>query len=238
VRRELARLEVEVALCDRCYGAENRYPVRFERPGVRPRILVLGERPPRATLEAGLRLGLENPDPGTRFLREMLDVAGLDGDETLIASSILCRPVSRVVERAVPGTACLRECAVHVRELVRIVRPRLVLPLGATALRSLRAAFPSETAVQGLRFPGSVGGAVRAGDVWIHPLYHTTTRARVSRPAERQRRDWREVGRLVRWIAAGEGGPPPRCVEIDRTGDRPRTAAPSPPRGHPARPSA
>ncbi len=212
MRRELARLEVDIALCDRCYGPEPRHPARFGRPDREARILVLGERPSRAMLESQERLGLGHADAGTRFLRELLAEALIPEEAIAVGASTLCRPVSRDLERAVPATACLRECTVHLRELIGILEPRLILLLGATALRSIRATFPADAVLQGLRFPASVGSSRRAGRVWVHPLYHTTTRARVSRPADLQRRDWREVGRLWQWIASGEHGPGPRSA--------------------------
>jgi uracil-DNA glycosylase family 4 len=207
-RRELARLEVEIALCERCFGAEPRLPVRFARKFGSGSVLVWGECPSRRILESGERLGPDNDDAGTRFLREMLEVAEIPEEEVILGASTLCRPRSRDLERAVPGGVRLRECAAHVRELVCIVQPRLILPLGATALRSLRITFPAARTVQTLRFPGSVGVTVGAGRTWIHPLYHTTVRARVTRPKERQRKDWKALAPLWEWIAAGERGAP------------------------------
>ena len=212
MRRELARLEVDIALCDRCYGPEPRYPARFERPGPEANVLILGERPPRAMLESQERLGLGQADAGTRFLRELLVEAAIPTEAIAVGASTLCRPVSRDLERAVSATACLRECTAHLRELIRILEPQLILLLGATALRSLRATFPADAVLQGLRFPASVGSSLHAGRVWVHPISPTTTRARVSRPADLQRRDWREVGRFWQWIASGQHGPGPRSV--------------------------
>ena len=216
MNRELARFEVALALCERCYGPEPRHPVRFERGPSARRLLVLGERPPRAGLEAQERLGLDATDAGTVFLRQMIRIADIPPEDVLLATSTMCRPVSRELERAVPASACLRECAAHVRELLGITRPRLLVLLGATAVRSMRAAFPADRAIRTLRFPASVGVSVPAGGTWIHPLYHTTHRARVSRPADVQRRDWREVGRLYQWIAGGERGRGPRSVDTPR----------------------
>jgi uracil-DNA glycosylase len=200
VRQELSALETDVALCERCFGPERRSSVRFDRPADRPRILVLVERPPRASLGEGVRFGLHNEDPGTLFLRELLVEAGLSMDIVLLGAAVLCRAGSRSLEAAVPHGVCLRECAPHVRELIRLSEPRLILPLGRAALRSVRLALAGEDGVDGLHFPESVGRSTVVGGRWIHPLYHVTLRARVTRPAEVQRADWREVGRLWRWL--------------------------------------
>lgn len=196
MRQELAALEAAVALCERCYGPERRHGVRFARPAGPSRVLVLVERPPRSLLARGERLGPDSSDPGMRFLRELLREAGIPRDTVVVGAAVLCRAASRALESAVPSGSCLRECSDHVRELIRLAAPRLVLPLGRAALRSLRRALSDYADAADLRFPESVGTSRKIGGCWVHPLYHVTLRARVTRPEERQREDWRAVGRL------------------------------------------
>lgn len=210
VRQELACLESQLAVCERCYGPERRYPVRFERPANRPRVLVLLERPSRSALGRGGRIGFEQPDAAISFLREMLTVAAIPIESVLLGAVVLCRPSSRSLEAAVPAATCLRECAGHVRELIRLSEPELVLPLGRAALRSLRRVWPDEPGAQGLRFPESVGHPVAIGPHWVHPVYHVTRRARVTRTEPQQREDWAAVGRLWEWVASGAGSVPPK----------------------------
>ena len=210
LRRELARIEAEIALCERCYGPEPRLPARFGRPRRRGRVLLLVERPPRAALAAEERLGLGHGDPGTVFLRALLEEARIPRDAVALGAASLCRPVSPAAEDAVGASVCIRECSGWVRELVEATEPRLVLTLGGQALRSIRWAYRDHPEIRALRFPDDVGRAVRAGGTWLQPLYHTTVRARVTRPEREQRLDWRAVGRLWHWIEGGERGPRPR----------------------------
>jgi uracil-DNA glycosylase len=143
----------------------------------------------------------------------MLAEAGISREGVVCGAACLCRPVDRSLESAVPLAVCIRECAAHVRTLARLTTPRVILPLGQQALRSLRLAFPREPTVQALRFPQGVGRSVIAGTTFIHPLYHTTVRARVTRPESQQRRDWQAVGELWAWLENGEHGPPPGTQE-------------------------
>ncbi len=196
MRQELAALESEVALCERCFGPERRTPVRFARPGDAPEVLIVVERPARTTLAEGGRFGLGNEDPGTVFLRELLREADIPERVVLMGAAVLCRAGSRSLETAVPASVCLKECVPHVRELVRLAEPRLILPLGRAALRSVRLALDGEPGAAELRFPESVGHPRCIGERWVHPLYHVTLRARVTRPEAVQRADWREVGRV------------------------------------------
>lgn len=206
LRKELAGLESDVATCARCYGDLPRWGVRFERSNGLPRVLLLGERPPRRALEKGERLGLAGADPGTRFLRELLKSAGFTEDDVILGAARLCRATAIDLERVVPTAVCIRECAVHVRELVRLAAPRLLVALGAEAVRSMKAAFPESEAIAGLRFPTSIGTTVDAGGTWVRVAYQTTARARATRPVAAQREDWAAIGRLWEWIRTGEGG--------------------------------
>ncbi|MFN8178815.1 MAG: hypothetical protein U0167_12875 [bacterium] len=215
MRQELAGLEADLASCERCFGPERRFVVRFARPVERPRILLMGERPPRSLLQAEERLGLDNDDPGTLFLGQLIAEAGLPKDRVVLGAAAMCRPASRRLESAAGMTVCLRECAVHVRELVRLTEPRLLVPLGKAALRSLRYAFPERPEFQELRFPESVGRTIAVGGCWVHPVYHVTVRARLQRRDDAQRRDWRALGRVWQWIEAGELGPRPASLTTE-----------------------
>ena len=173
-------------------------------------MLLLTERPPRSTLAAEQRLGLDNPDRTTAFLRALVEEARIPRDAVAVGATKLCRPVEAEVESAVPASLCARECATWVRDLVEATEPRLIVTLGGQALRGLRWAFRDRPEIRALRFPEDVGASVQAGATWVHPLYHTTLRARVTRPERAQRIDWRALGRLWEWIEGGERGPRPR----------------------------
>ena len=213
LRKELACLEAEIALCQRCYGDSPRWAVRFDRPQSLPRVLILGERPSRKMLEGEERLTMDSADPATRFLRELLQEAQIPAEEALLGAACLCRSTSRELDATIPTPVCVAECALHVRELVRLAGPRLIIPLGAEATRSLKASFPSEPNLQGLRFPAGVGRTIRAGGVLVRIAYQTTSRARVARNEQEQRQDWRSIGDVWTWLKEGEHGPPP-CAEV------------------------
>ena len=186
---------------------------------------MIGERPSRAALEAEARLGLSGTDASSRFLARLVKEAEIPRGEVILGAAMLCAPRDRELERLVPVPVRIRECAGHVRELVRAVQPRLIIPLGAAALRSVRTAFPEQAPLARMRFPSAVGRTVVAGAVFFHALYHPSGRARLARPEAEQLRDWRRVGELWAWIAAGEAGPAPADL-LDRARDRGADAGP------------
>lgn len=214
LRRELARLEADIGLCDRCFGHEPRWVTRFERPSVGGRILLLSEQAPRALLEAQTRMGLESDDNVSRLVGDLVRQAGLPPEECVMAAAILCHPRSRKLERAVPRSSCLRECSAHVRAIILALRPRLVVPMGRSAVHSLRVAFPANEALGDLRFPSSIGQTIEAGDTCIRPVYLPTRRSRVHRSAEEQQHDWREIGGVWKRITQGAPRSAPGKREI------------------------
>ncbi|MEZ5064688.1 MAG: uracil-DNA glycosylase family protein [bacterium] len=205
IRQELAALEATVATCERCFGPERRTGVRFQRPGIAEGLLVLIERSPRQVLAGERRLDLTAEDAALRYLGELLNTAEIPRDVVMIAPCLMCRPHARRLEAAVPVVTAVEECSGHVRELLRICRPRLVVSLGRISLRAVRSALAEEAEAADLRFPEAVGRVIEVAGIAILPLYHVTARARLTRPEEQQARDWRNVGQVWRGRAAVPG---------------------------------
>ena len=205
MRQELAAREADLQLCERCWGPERRTAMRYARPDRCPSLLALLERPPRGALAREERLGFDGGDAALAFLAAMLAEAGIPEREVLVGACVMCRPQARRLEAAVPVGTCVRECTGHVRELVRLAAPQLIVPLGRVALRSLREAFTEEPELAALRFPESVGRVSRLGAARVVPLYHVTARARLTRPEAAQRKDWRAIGALWREVEITTG---------------------------------
>ena len=66
MRQELAALEADLQLCERCWGPERRTAVRYGRSAGQPSVLALLERPPRGPLARGERLGFQGDDAALR----------------------------------------------------------------------------------------------------------------------------------------------------------------------------
>lgn len=213
LRKELAGLESELALCNRCYGDSDRFVLRFDRSSGLPRVLVLISAPPDSLLKAGERWSLESPDPSTRALRELLERAGFTPEEVLLGATRMCRPINEQLAKVVPLDVCQKACASHVRELVRLVGPRLIVCVGAAALDSLQDAFPESAVVAALRFPQSVGVLTDAGGTSVCVL--VDRRGAHGPNARRQREEsWMSLGRVwdamrgeevAREVSAGRG---------------------------------
>jgi DNA polymerase len=80
------------------------------------------------------RLGMAFVGRSGRLLDEMLREAGLDPErDILIANVVKCRPPGN----RVPAPAEVDVCILYLRRQIELIQPRLLLLLGATAVRHL-----------------------------------------------------------------------------------------------------
>ena len=132
--------------CRRCGLAATREQVVVGRGNPNARLLLVGEAP-GAEEEA---CGLPFVGRSGRLLEAMLAAAGLDSDRDLyIANVIKCRPPGN----RKPSRAEIEACRPWLERQIALVRPQLVLLVGATALEALL---------------GIKGGITRLRGQWFH----------------------------------------------------------------------
>jgi len=161
---ELMKLEEEVRSCDDCglcEGAKN--PVVGEgNPD--SEVVFVGEAPGKREDELG------RPFVGTagRLLDRLLGHAGLRRDEVYITNVVKCRPPGNRRPRADEIEACSK----HLERLLAIMEPRVIAPMGNTALEYFFDRFgigrESIGDAHGRAFEADAGW----GRVLIVPLYH------------------------------------------------------------------
>jgi DNA polymerase len=108
---------------------------------------------------------------------------------------VLCNPLTAAGTNRLPSTSELATCRQHLRATLAILRPRLVVTLGATALASLGAIAP-----HGLTLRLHVAQAVPWQGGLLLPLYHPGARACVHRPADQQLQDYVVWADLLRGL--------------------------------------
>ncbi len=116
--------------CRRCELHHNRRHIVIDRGNPAARITVIGEGPgEQEDLEGKAFVGRAG-----RLLDELLDEFGLDSNrDVLIANVVKCRPPGN----RVPSVAEVQTCLPLLQKQLSLVRPRLVVLLGATALRHM-----------------------------------------------------------------------------------------------------
>ena len=136
----------ECGACRRCGLAATRQQVVVGRGNPNARLLLVGEAPGAEEEACG------QPFVGRsgRLLEAMLAAAGLDSERDLyIANVIKCRPPGN----RKPSRTEIEACRPWLERQIALVRPQLVLLVGATALEALL---------------GIKGGITRLRGQWLH----------------------------------------------------------------------
>ena len=139
-------LAAECRTCRRCGLADNRQQVVVGRGNPNARLLLVGEAPGAEEEACG------QPFVGRsgRLLEAMLAAAGLDSERDLYIANVLkCRPPGN----RKPSRTEIETCRPWLERQIALVRPQLVLLVGATALEALL---------------GIKGGITRLRGQWLH----------------------------------------------------------------------
>jgi len=145
--------------CHRCGLAATRQQVVVGRGNPNARLLLVGEAPGAEEEACG------QPFVGRsgRLLEAMLAAAGLDSERDLyIANVIKCRPPGN----RKPSRAEIEACRPWLERQIAMVRPQLVLLVGATALEALLGIKGGITRLRGQWFHLEEGG------IALMPLLH------------------------------------------------------------------
>ena len=157
------------------------------RGGLAPRVVFLGEAPGAAED----RVGLPFVGRSGQKLDAAIDRLGLAPTEFGVLNLLKCRPPGNRFDRRAAET-----CRSFLDRQLAYLRPRLIVSLGAHALRAL-----DPTAPPILRAAGSPR---TGGTVPIFPMLHPAAAMRSRRWSDRWERDLAELGA---WLAASAAQP-------------------------------
>jgi len=180
-RSEWTRLVSEIESCRRCPLGSLRTHAVVYRGSLSPRIVFIGEAPGAAEDREGL------PFVGRsgRRLDEAIARLALPTRDVGVLNVLKCRPPGN---RFDPAAA--RTCRPFLDRQLDLLRPRVLVTLGASALRAIDPEAPAMLA--------SAGAPRSAGRRSLFPLIHPAAALRSRRLAERWTRD---VDALGRWLA-------------------------------------
>ncbi len=185
--RAWAALTEEIQQCRRCPLGAIRTQAVVYRGSLAPWIVFVGEAPGTAEDRAGV------PFVGRsgRRLDAAIERLGLRPSEFGVLNVLKCQPPGNRFDRA-----AARTCRPFLDRQLELLRPRVLVPLGASALKSLDPSSPPVLRAAGR--PRSVGARR------LFPLVHPAATLRSRRLKERFRSD---VDRLRDWIGRGAQGP-------------------------------
>ena len=122
-----------------CRACPTMPPERRRVPGcgaVEPVLAFVGEAPGRL---GGDRTGVPfSGDRSGQFLRELIAELGLDVErDVYITNVVKCNPRDERGNNRAPSAAEVAACRPHLEAELRLLRPRVVVPLGGLACRAL-----------------------------------------------------------------------------------------------------
>ena len=199
---ELARAREVVARCRKCaIGATRRNAVYGEGDPCAA-LMVVGEGPG----ETEDQLGRPFVGRAGDLLEKMLLAIDLPREDVFICNTVKCRPTldtgTRLANRA-PTPDEMRNCRPYLDEQIALVRPAVILALGAPAAKSFMGERFSITKQRGQWFEGPLGTPVIAT---FHPAY--ILRQTGGAMAEVKRLVWNDLKQVRDRLNAPPPAPP------------------------------
>ena len=157
----LGELRAEAIACTRCPLSEKRRQVVFGYGKLDAGLMIVGEAP-----------GVDEDAQGRPFvgragkaLDALMAEAGIDWHDAYVMNVVMCRPPGN----RRPRVDEIAACAPYLDAQIRLVRPRVVLALGATATQRLLGRGVTVTASRGIPRP--------RGDAVVIPTFHPSPSA-------------------------------------------------------------
>ena len=138
--------------CTKCPLSENRRHIVVDRGNPESKVLMIGEAPgENEDIQAKAFVGRAG-----QLLDEMLRALGVETNrDALIANVVKCRPP----ENRAPKQEEVDQCMPFLRKQIQLVKPEIIVLLGATALKHL------------IRGKGDFSMENEAGKFFTHPDY-------------------------------------------------------------------
>jgi len=202
VKNKLQTFYRQVASCRTCYGQKEGtlVPPGAPAPDGTP-VLVLGEQPDREHCLAPASNGSGVPDSGRKAVAEFLAAAGVDPTLVMYATVVQCVPQNEALRPGRPTPTEARNCVRHLKELISLVRPRVIVPLGHTSLQSLQMLYDDWTELRRYILNYDVGNVLERKGLAVYPLYHPSPTTLKARPKIRQVRDWQRIPAILDSLA-------------------------------------
>lgn len=185
---DLSRLEVRARQCNRCVLRSGCRGVVFGEGNPEAEVVLVGEGPgAQEDIEGRPFVG-----PAGQLLDRILEAAGFKRPSVYITNVVMCRPpLNRL-----PLPDEVRSCKPFLLAKLRIIKPKVVVCLGALA---------TQTLVDPLaRITQARGRAVKKGQTVYLPTYHP---AALLRDASKKKPVWEDFQLLKGLLASGEGRP-------------------------------
>lgn len=177
----------EVAACTKCERMSESVRVLGHAVGnLAADIMFIGEAPGRLGADQ-TQIPFHGDTAGNNF-EDLLEFAGISRSEIYVTNAVLCNPRDERGNNSTPTQIEVSNCGSYLRRQIDLVRPRIIVTLGATSLRALESIEKHGLALR---------EHVRTANKWygsiLIPLYHPGQRAMIHRSHANQRSDYQFV---------------------------------------------
>jgi uracil-DNA glycosylase family 4 len=193
--------------CQRCKLAKlGRKQIVFGTGDAHAKLMFIGEGPGADEDEQGL------PFVGRagQLLNNMIVAMGLKREQVYIANIVKCRPPgNRTPERDECDT-----CSPFLMRQIRVVQPKVIVALGATAAKNLLGMNDSMAALRGRFYDFSPKGSMTDApfDCKLAVTYHP---AFLLRDPRQKKETWKDLQMVMKFLGLQ---PPPRATTADAEG--------------------
>ena len=201
-------------LCPRLYG---RTKVLSSANGnINSKVLFVAEAPGRFGAD---RTGVPlcGDRTGDNF-EKLLGNIGWLREQVFITNAVLCNPREEDGNNATPTSEEIMNCSAYLEMVIMLVRPDVVVSLGATALDALELISPHR-----IQLREGVAKQISWYGSKLFPLYHPGPRATVHRSLPKQRSDFMRLAKMVHPMKGLQEGRRPRLdaapLFFERTSD-------------------
>jgi uracil-DNA glycosylase len=169
----------------------QRRPVLSSRNGnIESPVVFIAEAPGRLGADK-YNIPLYGDQTGRNF-NWLISQAGMSREFIFITNAVLCNPRKIDGNNDSPKKTEIHNCSIYLKEILDIIQPKLVVPLGKVALDSLKLIHPKE-----IELRDSVGQEISWNGYHVFPLFHPGPRAFIWRSKTQQMNDYIQLKELL-----------------------------------------
>lgn len=200
--KEIIAIFKEAKICKKCYGTTPLcVPLPDEKNGgIGASILFINERPGKKGTGKSGRISFDNEDPTAKFFRELFLSTGISRKDIFITNAVLCYPSIKWWTDTPPQGKQIKNCLFFLERQIKIIKPKLIVTLGVTALQAVKYRFSDSRQLKIFKLRNNIGDVITDVIPLVYPLYHTSSKARATRPEQKQRGDWQKIPVILRDI--------------------------------------
>ena len=155
------------------------------------KVMFVGEAPGRLGAD-GSHLPFHGDKAGHNF-ETLIEQVGISRYQVFVTNAVLCNPKDEAGNNSTPTAIEIANCAPFLKEQIELLKPTIVVTLGATALKACALVEPHTL---------SLNASVRTKNRWfgraLVPMYHPGQRAMLHRSFANQLADYQFVAESMR----------------------------------------